>query len=224
MSLRKKKPQLKILARTPLPTRHGLFEISIFRWGPGNVSLGLSPDHIAIVMGDVSGKPDVLLRIHSECLTSEVFGSVLCDCREQLETAQAEIARAGAGVLLYLRQEGRGIGITNKVRAYQLQANGHDTVDANRLLGLPDDGRDYSAAVAMLSHLGVASVRLMTNNPTKVQALRDMGVAVRAQCAAVRADHPRAAHYLETKRLRMGHALPPLKEWCVEAAGDQTSS
>ncbi|HEV7239520.1 MAG TPA: GTP cyclohydrolase II [Thermoanaerobaculia bacterium] len=212
MTLRKKKPRLEILARAPLPTLHGLFEMSIFRWGPGSVSLGLSADHIAIVMGDPRGKRDVLLRIHSECLTSEVFGSVLCDCRAQLDAAQAQIARAGEGVLLYLRQEGRGIGITNKVRAYELQANGHDTVDANRLLGFPDDARDYSAAAAMLHHLGIVSVRLMTNNPMKVTALRDLGIPVRAQCALVRADDPRAAQYLETKRVRMGHALPPLED------------
>jgi GTP cyclohydrolase II len=205
-----KAKRLKILARAPLPTVYGLFEMSIFRWGPGSVSFGLSADHVAITMGELRGKHDVLLRVHSECLTSEVFGSVLCDCRAQLEGAQAEIARAGEGMVLYLRQEGRGVGIANKVRAYALQARGHDTVDANRMLGLPDDARDYSAAVGMLKHLGVSSVRLMTNNPTKVTALREMGVSVRAQCAFVPAADPRAAHYLETKRLRMGHVLPPL--------------
>jgi GTP cyclohydrolase II len=201
---------IEILARTPLPTRHGLFQMSIFRWGPGSPSLGLSPDHIAIAMGELSGKRDVLVRIHSECMTSEVFESLLCDCRRQLDAALAGIARSGEGVLLYLRQEGRGIGIANKVRAYQLQADGHDTVEANRMLGFPDDSRDYSAAGAMLQFLGVSSIQLMTNNPRKVSALREMGLVVRAQCAVVAGNGPRAAQYLETKRLRMGHVLPPM--------------
>jgi len=209
--------RLAVIARTPLPTEYGLFDLEIFRYGPGSLSLGLSPDHIAITMGEVKGQEDLRVRIHSECLTSEVFGSLLCDCRRQLANAQAEIARAGAGIILYLRQEGRGIGIANKVRAYQLQTHGHDTVDANRLLGLPDDARDYSAAAAMLKHLGVWSVRLMTNNPRKVRALREMGIVVRAQCAVVTGNDPRATRYLETKRLRMGHSLPPMD--LIEADG-----
>jgi GTP cyclohydrolase II len=212
--------RLEVIASTPLPTEFGTFDMTIFRYGPGSPALGLSPDHVAITMGELRGREDVHVRIHSECLTSEVFGSLLCDCRRQMVTAQAEIARAGAGVILYLRQEGRGIGIANKVRAYQLQAHGHDTVDANRLLGFPDDARDYSAAAAMLKHLRISSLRLMTNNPRKVRALRDMGFPVRAQCAAVTGNDPRAKRYLETKRLRMGHTLPPMD--LVD--GDQTSS
>jgi GTP cyclohydrolase II len=202
--------RIEIVAQAPLPTERGLFDITVFRLGPGSADLGLSADHIAITMGELRDQREVLVRIHSECLTGEVFGSVLCDCRGQLEAAQSWIARAGRGVLLYLRQEGRGIGIVNKVRAYQLQADGHDTVDANRLLGFADDARDYSAAGAMLEHLGVSSVRLITNNPAKVDALRAMGVSVLAQCALVETDSPRAVHYLETKRLRLGHALPPM--------------
>src|SRR5262249_58665872 len=119
------------------------------------------------------------------CLTSEVFGSLKCDCRDQLEAAQEEIARKGHGVLLYLRQEGRGIGLANKIRAYQLQSHGHDTVDANRLLGLPDDARDYDAAAAILNHLGVRSIQLMTNNPQKVESLRALGVALDARVPVV---------------------------------------
>jgi GTP cyclohydrolase II len=202
--------QIEIVAEAPLPTEHGQFQLSVFRWGPGNTDLGLSPDHLAMTMGELRGGEDVLVRIHSECLTSEAFGSVLCDCRSQLEAAQSLIARAARGAVLYLRQEGRGIGIVNKVRAYQLQSAGQDTVEANRLLGFPDDARDYSAAGAMLQHFGIRSVRLITNNPEKVEALRAMGVVVRAQCALVPASNSHAARYLETKRVRMGHALPPM--------------
>jgi GTP cyclohydrolase II len=171
---------------------------------------GLSPDHVALVMGDVHHQRGVLTRVHSECLTSEVFGSLKCDCRDQLEAAQAEIARRGQGVILYLRQEGRGIGLTNKIRAYQLQSTGHDTVDANRLLGLPDDARDYGAAAAMLEHLGVASIRLMTNNPDKVKALRALGINIDRRAPSIVGHNEFSAAYLEAKRLRMGHSLPSI--------------
>jgi GTP cyclohydrolase II len=164
---------------------------------------------VALVMGNVRGASSVLVRVHSECLTSEVFGSLKCDCKDQLEAAQAEIARRGQGILIYLRQEGRGIGLPNKIRAYDLQSRGHDTVDANRMLGLPDDARDYSSAAAILEHLGVASIALMTNNPLKVQALRGLGVCVEARAPAVVEANPFSVPYLEAKRLRMGHSLPP---------------
>jgi GTP cyclohydrolase II len=178
------------------------------QWGDQDAGYGLSPDHVALIMGEVRGRSSVTVRVHSECLTSEVFGSLKCDCREQLEAAQEEIARKGHGVLLYLRQEGRGIGLTNKIRAYQLQSRGHDTVDANRMLGLPDDARDYDAAAAMLEHLEVLSIRLMTNNPLKVQALSALGVVVDCRVPVVASANPHSAPYLETKRLRMGHSLP----------------
>jgi GTP cyclohydrolase II len=204
------RPRLKILAQAPVPTRHGLFQMSVFHWGGADTEHGLSPDHVALVMGDVRGKSGVLLRVHSECLTSEVFGSLKCDCRDQLENAQAEIARRGVGVVLYLRQEGRGIGLANKLRAYALQSTGHDTVDANRLLGLPDDARDYAPAAAMIAELGIGSIRLMTNNPLKVKALRALGVSIDGRTPSIVGHNPHSAGYLEAKRVRMGHSLPEI--------------
>ena len=204
------RPQLKVLAQAPVPTKHGTFQMSVFHWGGvADAALGLSADNVALVMGDVRGASNLLVRVHSECLTSEVFGSLKCDCREQLEAAQAEIGRRGLGVLLYLRQEGRGIGLTNKIRAYELQSNGTDTVDANRILGLPDDAREYGAAAAMLEHLGVASIRLLTNNPEKVRSLRALGITIESQRASVVGHNKHSAAYLEAKRVRMGHSLPP---------------
>ncbi|MEO7327501.1 MAG: GTP cyclohydrolase II [Minicystis sp.] len=202
------RPQLEVVAQAPVPTRFGVFQMSVFHWGASNPALGLSPDHVALVMGELRGKRDVLVRVHSECLTSEVFGSLKCDCREQLEAAQAEIARRGQGAVLYLRQEGRGIGLTNKIKAYQLQSEGHDTVDANRILGLPDDARDYAPAAAMIAHLGIGTIRLMTNNPEKVSALRALGVTIESRRPVVIAHNPFSTSYLEAKRVRMGHALP----------------
>jgi len=204
------RPRLEVLAQAPVPTKYGVFEMSVFHWGGAETQHGLSPDHVAMVLGDVHDRSDVLVRVHSECLTSEVFGSLKCDCRDQLEAAQAEIARRGQGVVLYLRQEGRGIGLTNKIRAYKLQSNGHDTVDANRMLGLPDDARDYAGAAAMLKHLGVASIRLMTNNPEKVRALRGLGVTIERRSPSVVGHNVFSAGYLEAKRLRMGHSLPSI--------------
>lgn len=201
------RPQLKIVAQTTLPTTFGPFEMIVFHWEADRHG-DLPRDHVALVRGDVRGRHAVPVRVHSECMTSEVFGSLKCDCREQLHTAQAEIARRDLGVLLYLRQEGRGIGLPNKIRAYQLQAHGHDTVDANRLLGLPDDARDYSAAAAMLEELGVASIELMTNNPEKEAAMRKLGIAVEARAPSLITPNEFSAPYLEAKRDRMGHALP----------------
>ena len=202
------RPRLEILAQAPVPTAHGLFDMIVFRSGKQAEDSGLSPDHVALVMGEVRGKSSVFVRVHSECLTSEVFGSLKCDCKGQLEAAQAEIARLGHGVVVYLRQEGRGIGLSNKIRAYGLQARGHDTVDANRLLGLPDDARDYAPAAQMLEYLGVASIELMTNNPLKVQALRQLGVQVERRAPAIVGINSHSGAYLETKRVRMGHSLP----------------
>jgi GTP cyclohydrolase II len=206
------RPRLDVVAHADVPTSFGVFHTHVFRWADEGASAphGLASDHVALTMGALDGAEELFARVHSECITSEVFGSLRCDCRLQLEAAQRAIARAGAGVLLYLRQEGRGIGLANKIRAYELQTAGHDTVEANRLLGLPVDARDYGAAAAMLDHLGVRSVRLMTNNPHKVEALRALGVRVTARVPALVATNPWSAQYLETKRQRMGHELPEL--------------
>ena len=206
------RPRLEIVAQAPVPTPYGEFQMLVFHWEGDASEHGLSREHVALVMGDVRGKSGVLVRVHSECLTSEVFGSLKCDCRDQLQAAQAEIGRRGLGAVIYLRQEGRGIGLANKIRAYELQSNGHDTVDANRLLGLPDDARDYGSAAAMIEQLGIASIRLMTNNPLKVGAMRSLGVKVDARTPSVVGANQYSASYLEAKRLRMGHALPAIEE------------
>jgi GTP cyclohydrolase II len=183
----------------------------VFNYGEHDGRSGLSPDHVALVGGEVAGRSGVLCRVHSECLTSEVFGSLKCDCREQLEVAQREIATRG-GVVLYLRQEGRGIGLANKIRAYNLQAVGHDTVDATRLLDLPDDAREYDGAAAMLEYLGVESIRLMTNNPEKVEAMRRLGISVDGREPSHIRPNPFSRPYLDAKRSRMNHALPSYDE------------
>lgn len=212
------------LASAELPTRFGLFHTHVFReLGAGQgVAAPLPRDaeggamteakenkeHVALVFGDIRGREAVPVRIHSECMTSEVFGSLKCDCKEQLDAAMAEVARRGAGAILYLRQEGRGIGLANKIRAYELQSRGHDTVDANRLLGLPDDARAYDAAADMLAHFDVKSVLVMTNNPAKVNGLSELGVMIAGRLPVVVEPNPFSRGYLETKRARMAHELP----------------
>ncbi len=197
----------KWLASAELPTRFGMFSTHVFRaTEPGDGAC--FKEHVALVYGDIRGQANVAVRIHSECMTSEVFGSLKCDCKEQLDHAMAEVAMRGGGAVLYLRQEGRGIGLANKIRAYQLQAQGHDTVDANRLLGLPDDAREYHAAAHMLEHFDVKSVLLMTNNPAKVDALSTLGVTVAGRLPVIIPPNPFSRQYLETKRARMAHELP----------------
>ncbi|HXN31858.1 MAG TPA: GTP cyclohydrolase II, partial [Polyangiaceae bacterium] len=186
------------LAEATLPTRHGDFVTHVFRSADAEA---IPHEHVALVFGDVRGHADVLVRVHSECITSEVFGSLKCDCKEQLDAAMAAMSHAQAGAILYLRQEGRGIGLANKIRAYALQSDGHDTVDANRILGLPDDARRYDVARDMLEHLGILSVRLMTNNPAKVASLRSLGVTVVGRVPIVIPPSAHSARYLEAKRL-----------------------
>lgn len=197
-------------ANAPLPTRYGVFDMHVFRWESPEIeaTLGLSNEPIALVMGDVEGRTHVPVRVHSECMTSEVFGSLKCDCRDQLERAQAEIARRGYGIVLYLRQEGRGIGLANKIKAYALQAMGADTIEANEMLHLPVDARQYDVAQAMLEHLGVSSIELLTNNPDKIEQLRNLGVSVEKRIPVLVAANPFSAGYLDVKRRRMAHEIP----------------
>jgi GTP cyclohydrolase II len=217
--------RLEQLAQAPLPTRHGMFQVRVFRWEDASAHPALSREHCALIMGDVRGRHHVPVRVHSECLTGEVFSSLKCDCREQFDHAQAAIAKHGFGVILYLRQEGRGIGLANKVRAYALQAMGADTVEANELLHLPVDARTYDVAAAMLRELGIESIELMTNNPTKVDELRRLGVTVDKRLPVLIPANPFSASYLEVKRRRMQHELPSNPQATLEPAGglDNTS-
>jgi GTP cyclohydrolase II len=196
------------IASSELPTKVGPIRVHVFRAKSEGMDGSAFVEHAALVAGEIQGAEDLPVRVHSECITSEVFGSLKCDCRDQLDWAKSEIVRRGAGAILYLRQEGRGIGLGNKIRAYELQAQGMDTVDANRGLGLPDDARSYDAARDMLDYFGVRSIRLMTNNPDKVAKLRALGVVVTGRIPVIIAANPHSAAYLEAKRTRMAHDLP----------------
>jgi GTP cyclohydrolase II len=184
-----------------LPTELGEFQLH------GVTDPVTGREHAALTMGDIASGAPVLTRLHSECLTGDTLFSLKCDCGPQLRGAIEAIAKEGRGVLVYLRQEGRGIGLVNKIRAYALQQAGADTVDANRLLGLPDDSRDYQIAHDMLVALGVSSVRLMTNNPAKVEALRRFGTTVAERVELNVGGNPHNAGYLDTKARRMGHLI-----------------
>ncbi len=167
----------------------------------------LGQEHVALSMGPIDDSEPVLTRVHSACLTGDTLFSLRCDCGPQLQGGLRAIATAGRGVLLYLRQEGRGIGLINKIRAYALQESGADTVEANRLLGLPDDARDYAIAADLLTHLGVRRVRLLTNNPAKVEALTRLGIEVTERVSLRIAANRHNVGYLQTKKRRMGHYL-----------------
>ena len=203
------------LASSPLPTAAGTFEAHVFRSVANfDGGEGGEKEHVALVypsVREIRGRRELPIRVHSECLTGEAFGSLKCDCKEQLDFAMAECVRRGAGAVLYLRQEGRGIGLANKIRAYELQSRGADTVDANRILGLPDDARRYDIAANMLAYFGVESVRVMTNNPAKLDALRELGVDVVGNIPVIVPTNPLAERYLDTKRRRMAHLVPAMR-------------
>ena len=190
---------VRFIESSRLPTKWGEFHIHGFEDTESN------KEHVVLTMGDVSDGQPVLVRVHSECLTGDGLFSMRCDCGTQLEVALEAIAREGRGALFYLRQEGRGIGLLNKIKAYKLQDAGADTVEANERLGFGADMRDYSILVPMIEHLGVSEVRLMTNNPRKVEALNEMGVSVVERIALHTGSNPHNEKYLKTKVGKLGH-------------------
>jgi 3,4-dihydroxy 2-butanone 4-phosphate synthase / GTP cyclohydrolase II len=189
------------VVETRLPTRFGVFDIVGYQ-----TSID-AQQHVALVKGEVAGASDVLVRVHSECMTGDTFHSLRCDCGEQLETSLAMIEEEGRGVLLYLAQEGRGIGLLDKLRAYQLQDAGLDTVEANLELGLPVDLRDYGIGAQILVDLGLSTIRLLTNNPKKIHGLEGFGLTVTAQLPISVAPNPHNIEYLHTKRHKLGHLI-----------------
>ena len=190
---------LRFIESSTLPTRWGRFDIHGFE-DPFK-----GKEHIAITMGDCALDEPLMIRIHSECLTGDALGSLRCDCGEQLQRAMETIAEQGRGAILYLRQEGRGIGLINKIRAYNLQDQGADTVEANERLGFGADVRDYSICAPMLQHLGANTVRLMTNNPRKIKALQELGINVVNRVPIETESNPHNAAYLSTKAGKLGH-------------------
>jgi 3,4-dihydroxy 2-butanone 4-phosphate synthase / GTP cyclohydrolase II len=195
-----------------IPTRHGAFRAVGYRGPDGQ-------EHLALVAGELGDGADVLVRVHSECLTGDVLGSLRCDCGPQLDAALATVATEGRGIVLYLRgHEGRGVGLLAKLRAYQLQERGADTLDANLALGLPGDARDYGAGARILADLGVGSVRLLTNNPHKEAGLQEHGLHVLGRVPMPVVATAENLRYLQTKRDRMGHDLPALPDAMLPGA------
>ena len=194
-------PLLERFSEADVPTGRGVLHTVVFREKRNG------REHVALVVGEVAEREGVPVRVHSECLTSEVFGSLKCDCREQLDRALDFVTQNGCGVVLYLRQEGRGIGLGNKIKAYALQAQGLDTYESNRKLGFPDDLRSYDVAAEMLRQLGVRSVDLITNNPLKIAGLVEEGMTVRRRIPSRTEHNPHNVDYLRTKRERTGHLI-----------------
>ena len=190
---------VRVVAVADLPSRFGKFRIVAF-WNNRDAK-----EHVAVIHGDVVGQEEVATRLHSECLTGDVLGSLRCNCRDQMEEALRRLGSLERGLLLYLRQEGRGIGLINKIRAYELQDSGFDTVEANVALGFRDDERDYAVAAHMIHSLEIGSVRLMTNNPRKIDGLTQHGVRVAGRLPHVMPPNPHNRFYLETKASRSGH-------------------
>lgn len=186
-------------SQSNLPTRYGTFRIFVYQID--------KIEHLALILGNISTAKPVLVRIHSQCLTGDVFESQRCDCREQLTLALEKISKQGSGIILYLNQEGRGIGLLNKIRAYALQDRGLDTIAANEHLGLPVDGRDYKAAAKILKHLKVKTIKLLTNNPAKINSLRKSGINIAARVALEIKPNSKNYHYLLTKKLRLNHMI-----------------
>ncbi len=192
---------VRVVAIADLPTRFGEFQVAAF-WNEQGCQ-----DHAAFIHGDIFDRESVPVRLHSECLTGDAIGSLRCDCRDQLIASLEKIGKEEAGIVLYLRQEGRGIGFANKVRAYQLQDAGYDTVEANEALGFRPDERDYGFAAHMLASLHVRSIEIMTNNPAKITDLQRHGVEIVGRIPLVIPPHAFDRRYLETKRTKMGHLL-----------------
>ena len=197
---------LRFIESSKLPTRLGVFDIHGFE-DPFK-----GKEHIAITMGDCGSDEPLLIRIHSECLTGDALGSLRCDCGEQLDEALRRISQQGRGAILYLRQEGRGIGLVNKIRAYNLQDEGADTVEANERLGFGADLRDYSICAPMLNHLGAKRLHLMTNNPRKIKALEDLGFEIAERKPIQTDSNPHNAQYLSTKAGKLGHLFKSKSE------------
>lgn len=213
---RSAEPTVRREAEVRLPTAFGDFTAFGYRSTVDGV------EHVALVHGDIGDGSDVLVRMHSECLTGDIFSSQRCDCGPQLQASMRRVTEAGRGVVVYLRgHEGRGIGLLSKLRAYELQERGHDTLDANLELGLPADARDYAAGARILDDLGVRSLRLMTNNPDKIDALTRHGLDVTAREPMPVQAGEHNLRYLRTKRDRMGHELPWLDPAATSACGNQ---
>jgi GTP cyclohydrolase II len=205
---------VKVDGVAELPTRFGRFKIVAF-WNNRD-----GKEHVALVHGDLMGGAEVPTRLHSECLTGDAVGSLRCDCRDQLEVAQRRLSSMDRGLILYLRQEGRGIGLRNKIRAYALQDRGLDTVEANRALGFRDDERDYEVAAHMLASLNVESIQLMTNNPDKIAQLQRYGVKVTRRIPHVIPPNEFNRGYLLTKALRSGHQIEVDGKQVIEEQDD----
>ncbi|MEI0701058.1 bifunctional 3,4-dihydroxy-2-butanone-4-phosphate synthase/GTP cyclohydrolase II [Brachyspira intermedia] len=198
---KKNEDLMELYAKAKMPTKYGEFEILTF------VNKITKEHHVVLTMGDISSGEDVLCRVHSECLTGDALGSKRCDCGEQYDYAMRKIAEEGRGIMVYMRQEGRGIGLVNKLRAYELQDSGLDTVDANIALGFRDDMREYYEAYQMLKNLGVKSIKIMTNNPDKIKYLNNYGLEIKDRVPIQIEASEYDAFYLKTKKERMGHIL-----------------
>ena len=192
---------LELYSKAKLPTVYGLFEIYAFKWD------GDDKENAVLVKGDIMGQQDIPVRIHSECLTGDVFSSQRCDCHDQLVHSLSYLGSQPKGLLIYLRQEGLGIGLLNKIKAYSLQEMGYDTVEANLMLGFPADTRDYSFAVEVLKYFNLHSIKLLTNNPDKIEFLEKNNITVSERIPILTKPTPYDKFYLETKKIRMRHQI-----------------